>query len=68
MLILLSGPFGCHWLSFGTILHNILPWAILGITPFYVLYGHEPQHLGIEAPSSRDSSDLNIWLQDIDLI
>jgi len=48
--------------------YNTFFHSTVGHTPFFVLYGHEPHHLGIDALATSDSSDLNTWIQDKDLM
>lgn len=47
------------WLSLAEYWYNTSYHSSLGNTPFFVLCGHEPQQLGIEAPTSAQHSDLN---------
>lgn len=56
------------WLSLAEYWYNTSYHTSLGNTPFFVLYGHEPQQLGIEAPNVAQHSDLNTWLQERDLM
>jgi hypothetical protein len=56
------------WLSLAEFWYNTSYHTSLGKTPFHVLYGHEPQELGIEAPNAAQHSDLDTWLQERDLM
>ena len=56
------------WLSLAEFWYNTSFHSSLGNTPFFVLYGHHPQQLGIEAPCASNNSDLNTWLQDRELM
>lgn len=55
------------WLALAEFWYNTSYHSSLGNTPFFVLYGHHPQQLGIEAPSVSQNSDLNSWLQEREL-
>lgn len=55
------------WLALAEFWYNTSFHSSLGNTPFFVLYGHHPQQLGIEAPCSSENTELNSWLQDRDL-
>lgn len=52
------------WLPLAEFWYNTSFHSSLGNTPFYVLYGHHPQQLGIETPCASNISDLNSWLQE----
>lgn len=56
------------WLSLAEFWYNTSHHSSLGNTPFYVLYGHHPQQLGIEAPYPSSNSDLTSWLQERELM
>lgn len=40
----------------------------MGHTPFEVLYGHPPRHLGIPDPSAVTAKDLSSWLMERNLL
>ena len=60
-----SGLIGFHKQSTGTTQLSTQP---LGKTPFEVLYGQSPRHLGISDPSSCQAPDLEDWLQERNML
>ena len=52
------------WLSLAEFWYNTSFHSSLGNTPFFVLYGHHPQQLGLQASCESGNSDLDSWLQD----
>jgi len=59
---------GSYQLSLVEFWYNTSFCSAVGCTPFFFLYGHEPHHLGIDALATSDSSNLNTWIQDKDLM
>ena len=56
------------WLSLAEYWYNTTFHSALGRTPFEVLYGQSPRHLGITDMSACTSSDLEHWLQERELL
>lgn len=56
------------WLALAEFWYNTSYHSSLGNTPFFILYGNHPYHLGIEAPGPSSNSDLASWLQDRELM
>jgi ribosomal protein L21E len=56
------------WLALAEFWYNTSFHSSLGNTKFFVLYGHHPQQLGVEAPLTSENIELNGWLQDRDLM
>lgn len=52
------------WLATAEFRYNTAYHIALGRTPFEVLYGHPPRHLGITNKAAAIPSDLEEWLSD----
>jgi len=57
-----------QWLSFAEFCNNTSYHSSLGQTPFKVLYGHDPNQMGITLSDTCQNSDLQVWLQEKELI
>lgn len=57
-----------NWLSLAEFWYNTCHHSSLGNSPFRILYGHEPNHFGIEAGDTCHNEDLNAWLEDRELM
>ena len=57
-----------YWLSQAEYWYNTNYHSALGTTPFQVLYGYQPRHLGIANLQSTLSSDLSGWLAERNLM
>jgi hypothetical protein len=57
-----------HWLSLAEYWCNTSTHSALGRTPFEVLYGHAPRHLGIDIESLAPVPDLQSWMEDRELM
>jgi hypothetical protein len=53
-----------QWLPLAEYWYNTNHHSALGKTPFEVLYGYKPRHLGVSNLQSATSSDLAGWLQE----
>lgn len=53
-----------EWLSLAEFWYNTSYHSSLGKTPFEVLYGQKPRHLGIDVVESCAVPDLQMWLKD----
>lgn len=51
-----------YWLPQAEYWYNTNYHSALGKTPFQVLYGYQPRHLGVANLQSSTSSDLSTWL------
>lgn len=56
------------WLPLAEYWYNTTFHSALGKTPFEVLYGQSPRHLGISDISARSAPDLEGWLKEHDLL
>lgn len=56
------------WLALAEFWYNTSYHASLGQTPFKVLYGHDPNQMGIDIEDACKSEDLQQWLKDRGLI
>jgi len=56
------------WLPLAEYWYNTTFHSALGKTPFEVLYGQSPRHLGISDISACKSADLEQWLQERELL
>lgn len=56
------------WLPLAEFWYNTAYQSALGMTPFEVLYGHTPRHLGIVDPKSATVPDLSTWLSERNLL
>jgi len=56
------------WLPQAEYWYNTAFHTALGKTPFEVLYGQSPRHLGISDPSSCQAPDLEDWLQERNML
>lgn len=52
------------WLALAEYWFNTSWHSAHGKSPFFVLYGHDPRHWGIEAASASPVTDLNTWLSE----
>lgn len=52
-----------EWLPLAEYWYNTAFHTALGRTPFEILYGQQPRHLGLSTDSSSTNPDLNSWLQ-----
>jgi hypothetical protein len=56
------------WLPLAEYWYNTSFHSVLGHTPFEVLYGHKPRHLGLPDPSSVSVQDLSSWFEEKNLL
>lgn len=56
------------WLSLAEYWYNTSPHSSLGRSPFEVLYGRSPRHLGISVSDAATQLDLQSWLQHRELM
>lgn len=56
------------WIALAEYLYNTSFQSSLGRTPFEVLYGHQPRHLGIVDPQAATVHDLEKWLSKRNLL
>lgn len=56
------------WLPLAEFWYNTSFHSSLGQTPFKVLYGHDPVHMGLDIADACQHMDLQQWLADKDLI
>ena len=57
-----------QWLSLAEYWYNTAPHSALGRSPFEVLYGCQPRHLGLDISSAAPVPDLQQWLSDRELM
>lgn len=60
-----------EWLSWLTLAENWYNTSFhssLGTTPFEVMYGRHPRHLGISMADVSTTNDLHAWMQDRELM
>lgn len=56
------------WLSVAEFWYNTAYHSVLGRSPFQVLYGHSPRHLGIENLQLCSVPDLEQWMKERELL
>jgi len=56
------------WLPLAEYWYNTAFHTALGKTPFEVLYGHTPRHLGISDTTTCQAPDLEAWLKERDML
>jgi hypothetical protein len=56
------------WLALAEYWYNTSFHSSLGITPFEVMYGRHPRHLGISMVDVSTTNDLHAWMQDRELM
>lgn len=52
------------WLALAEFWYNTSYHTSLNATPFEVLYGQQPRHLGIDVAESCAVDDLQVWLKE----
>jgi len=57
-----------QWLSVAEFWYNTSTHSALGRTPFEVLYGFPPRHLGIDVAAAAPVPDLHQWLEERELM
>jgi hypothetical protein len=57
-----------RWLPLAEYWYNTSTHSALGRTPFEVLYGHPPRHLGIDPSAATPVPDLHQWLEERELM
>lgn len=53
-----------QWLALAELWYNTSYHTSLNTTPFEVLYGSKPRHLGIDVVDSCAVPDLQVWLKE----
>jgi hypothetical protein len=53
-----------QWIPLAEFWYNTTIHSTLGKTPFEVLYGHTPRHMGIDVVDACEVPDLKQWLRD----
>jgi transposase InsO family protein len=56
------------WLALAEYWYNTSFHSSLGTTPFEVMYGRHPRHLGISMADVSTTNDLHAWMQDRELM
>jgi hypothetical protein len=57
-----------HWLSAAEFWYNSSPHSALGRSPFEVLYGYPPRHLGLDISSATAVPSISDWLHERELM
>jgi transposase InsO family protein len=57
-----------HWLPLAEFWYNTSAHSALGRTPFEVLYGYPPRHLGVDISAAAPVPDLQKWLEERELM
>jgi hypothetical protein len=57
-----------HWLPRAEFWYNTSTHSTLGRTPFEVLYGYPPRHLGVDISAAASVPDLQQWLEEHELM
>jgi hypothetical protein len=57
-----------QWLSLAEFWYNSLYHSALGRSPFEVLYGYPPRHIGLDVSSPAPVPELSQWLEERELM
>lgn len=57
-----------QWLAVTEFWYNSNFHSTIGTSPFEIMYGHPPRHFGLQPRAAISVTDLQSWLQDIEVV